>query len=54
MKPKENVLRLDAVTKSFLKLNPGVQITVTQCPKCGLWHDESLGHRCPKKGERYD
>lgn len=48
-KPKK--LPLDSVTRAFLKLNPGIRITVAQCTKCGLWYDPSLKHECKKKGK---
>lgn len=49
---KEERVELDQETSEWFKRHPGVQSTVAQCPKCGLYYKPSLGHRvknCERK-----
>lgn len=35
----------DPDTREWFRTRLGVQTTVTQCPKCGLFYKPSLGHK---------
>lgn len=54
MNNNDERVELDPDTKEWFKRRPGIQTTVAQCPKCGLYYKPSLGHKtrnCKKPEE---
>lgn len=39
----------DKATEKWFKERPGIETTVMQCDKCGLFYKPSLGHNCGQK-----
>lgn len=44
----------DAETRKWFQNHIGAQTTVMRCECCGLYFKPILGHKCKKKGEKYE
>lgn len=41
-------VKFDKWTAKWFRVRPGIEITLCQCEKCGLFYKPVLGHLCEK------
>lgn len=44
-------IRFDEETKKWFSSRTGIESTVCECEKCGLFYKPLLGHKCKKKNK---